>query len=282
MPPTAHLAAAEEISVADIRKSLQERIARITGQEGLPSPRQSAPWHFGIAEIDDHLPKTGLASNRLHEIAPACAPDMPAAIGFAVSLAVRRSLTHQAPILWLSANRRMGEFGRPYGHGFKSLGLARQKWLTARLHKPADMLWALEQALRAKALSLIIADAPALAADLSLSRRLSLAAAEGGTPAILLCEHGFTGATATASRWQVKSIPSQPPQYDPLSPGAPSWALSLTRCRSGKPGEWHVEWHHATHHFHLVSRLQPQSARDPMPETEARFSRQARPALRVS
>lgn len=278
--------AAEGISVAETRNGgsaliarLKARIARIVGPEPLKAPAEL--WNFGLPEIDTHLADGGLAVTAVHEVAPACWPDMPAAIGFAASLAVRRQETTGKPVLWLRLAGQAGEMGELYGAGLINLGLPRAKLLTARLKKSGDLLWALEEALRSGAASLVIADAPEAASDLTISRRLQLAAASGITPAILLSQKPMQGGTAGATRWQVRAAPSSPPADDLLAPGNPAWALSLTRCRGGKPGEWLVEWHHATHRFSLVSGFRDRTVAGFDEEGGDAISIPARPALRV-
>lgn len=256
---------------------LKAGMARVAGPERLSAPAPAEAWRIGLADIDRHLPETGLAPAGLHEIAPASHPDMAAAMGFALALAARRADLAPGPVLWLGLAGREREFGRPYGHGLKGLGLSRARFMLARLKKPADLVWAMEEALRAKALALVIAEAPEQAADLTISRRLSLAAAEGATPGLLLSPKPLQGATAGATRWQVAARPSRPPEYDPLSPGAPCWGVELTRCRGGKPGQWNVEWQHAAHHFGLVSGI-PDRA---LPAHEPAH-RPAGPALRAA
>jgi protein ImuA len=283
----AHPRAAEDVSVAESSQSgvaiiarLKARIARIAGSPSLKAPAEL--WNFGLPEIDAHLADGNLGMGAVHEVAPVSWPDMPAAIGFAVSLAVLRQERAGKPVLWLRLGAQAGEMGELYGAGLHQLGLPRSRLLTARVKKPGDLLWALEEALRSGVASLVIADAPPAASDLTISRRLQLAAASGLTPAILLSQKPMTGGTAGATRWQVRAAPSSPPVDDLLAPGNPAWALSLTRCRGGKPGEWSVEWHHATHRFSLVSGLCDRTVAGFDEEGGDGISIPARPALRAA
>lgn len=287
MKRPAHPRAAEDISVAESGQSgtaliarLKARIARIAGSETLKAP--SEPWNFGLPEIDAHLPDGNLGIGAVHEVAPFSWPDMPAAIGFAASLGVLRQEMCGKPVLWLRLCAQTNEMGELYGAGLHHLGLKRGRLLTARVKKPGDLLWALEEALRSGAASLVIADAPDAARDLTISRRLQLAAASGMTPAILLSQKPMTGGTAGATRWQVRAAPSSPPVDDVLAPGNPAWALSLTRCRGGKPGEWLVEWHHATHRFSLVSGFRDRTVAGFDEESGNGIPIPARPALRAA
>lgn len=242
---------------------LRTCIARIEAQPpslAAPDKHQacaSGPcWRLGVAEIDRHLPPAGLATAGVHEIAPETHGDMPAALGFAAALAVLRlqSLGDERPVLWCRFSGEAQEWGGLYGHGLEGLGLARDRLVTATLNKPQAVLWAVEEALKAGCLAAVIADA-GRGIDLMATRRLMLAASQGATPGLLVFPAPPQGGTAARSRWTVAARPSLPPALDGDAPGAPAWNVGLTRCRGGRPGQWSVEWSHASHRFCLVAAL---------------------------
>jgi protein ImuA len=245
---------------------LRGRIAGIEAARNLiverPAPLAAQGWACGLAEIDGHLPPIGLAADGVHEIAPAAYGDMPAALGFAAALAVRRLESDPAddrPVLWCRLSAEAREWGRLYGHGLEALGLARHRLLTVTLNRPAAILWTLEEALRSSALAGVVADVGS-SLDLTAVRRLMLAANEGRTPGLLLFPAPPHGATAARSRWIVAAKASAPPPFDEKAPGAPAWNLRLARCRGGRPGQWFVEWSHATHRFALAPAVSDRTA----------------------
>ncbi|HUE46370.1 MAG TPA: hypothetical protein VMO81_08980, partial [Aestuariivirgaceae bacterium] len=258
---------------------LRARVARIeTGGEAAapsltverPEPVAAQGWGLGVAEIDRHLPQPGLAADGVHEIAPAAYGDMPAALGFAAALAVRRLAAEPAddrPVLWCRLSAGTREWGRIYGHGLEALGFPRHRLLTATLRKPDAILWTLEEALKSAALAGVVADV-GTNLDLTAVRRLMLAANEGQTPGLLLFPAPPQGGTAARTRWSVAAAPSAAPPFDDKAPGAPAWSLRLVRCRGGRPGEWpdewpdewFVEWSHATHRFALASAVSGRTA----------------------
>ena len=247
---------------------LRARIAGIAPTPSLMPPDRIAPveritpgsaphWALGLSEIDRHLPEAGLAADGVHEIAPAAYGDMPAALGFAAALGARRLdglAADERPLLWCRLAAEKREWGRLYGHGLEALGLARRRLLTATLHKPAAILWTLEEALKSGALAGVIADVGS-SPDLTAVRRLMLAANEGQTPALLLFPAPPHGATSARTRWIVAAQPSAPPPFDEKAPGAPAWQVHLVRCRGGTPEQWLVEWSHATHRFALAAAI---------------------------
>jgi protein ImuA len=246
---------------------LRTRIAGIEAAPGLitpaewgsPSPAQA--WTFGLAEIDCHLPRglegDGLATAAVHEIAPAAHGDLPAAMGFAAALAVRRLQSRpedERPVLWCRLAGETREWGRLYGHGLEALGLARHRLLTVTLSKLPAVLWTLEEALKCTGLAGVIADV-GRGLDLTAVRRLMLAASQGGTPALLVFPTPPHGGTGGRTRWIIAAEASVPPPFDEKAPGLPVWDVRLARCRDGRPGQWSVEWSHATHCFALAAAV---------------------------
>lgn len=297
MPTPAPTAAVGRRSVASENRPRADRpallaalracIASIEGKLPLLEPDlPPAPaWGLGEARIDRYLPDAGLGLAAVHEIAAAGYADTPAAMGFAATLALRRLLMpgqRGRPLLWARSRRGNAEWGKLYGHGLVALGLPRDRLLTVTLDKPDALLWAIEEAMRSKALAAVIADTDARAIDLTVTRRLSLAAQAGATPLLLLFSHPVTGGTAALSRWRVKAFASSRPPFDGDAPGPPAWGLTLERCRGGRPGgQWLAEWHHATHRFSLVAALSGGKA-ESRPEAGRAFRpERSRPGLRA-
>ena len=132
------------------------------------------------------------------------------------------------------------------------LGLPRHRFVTITLKKPASLLWTMEEALKSGAVAAVLGDAEAAHADLTTTRRLSLAAAAGKCAAILTFAKPDASATASHTRWTAAAVPSSSPAHDAAAPGGPCWNIELTRARGGRPGAWTLEWHHAQSRFSLV------------------------------
>lgn len=216
---------------------------------------RAAPWRMGEDELDRHLPAQGLMRNGLHDVSPRDYGDVPAAMGFTLALALRRMADPQErrPLLWCRLEREQREYGRLYGHGLERLGLSRQRFVTITLKKPAALMWTMEEALKSGALAVVIGDADAAHADLTVTRRLSLAAAAGKSAALLTFAKADASATASHTRWVAGAAASRSPPHDLSAPGLASWSVELTRARGGRPGAWILEWHHALHRFSVVS-----------------------------
>ena len=225
-----------------------------------PAPRLAAhAWTLGEPSLDNLLPAVGLDPAAIHEIKPETYASWPAAIAFALRLAVRR-LGHRpasAPLLWCWPTALAAEAGIPYIPGFAAAGIATDTLLLVTPKRLEDALWTLEEGLKSQALNLLVAGLPSV--GLTPARRLSLAAAAHATPCLLLTAPGRAATPAAATRWRVRGQPSAPHPLDPQAPGAPRYALRLERCR-GRPDldelrSVTVEWCDAAHRFRLVPSL---------------------------
>lgn len=269
---------------ARVLATLRDHIARLEqGQAQFERQKARAqPWLTGLAEIDRHLPAQGLQRSGLHDVSPRAYGDQPAAMGFALALALRRLAEGQErrPLLWCRLAAHEREHGRLYGHGLERLGLPRHRFVTITLRKPASLLWTMEEALKSGAVATVLGDAEAAHADLTVTRRLALAAAAGKCAAILTFARPEATATASHTRWTAASLPSQSPPEDAAAPGAPCWSVELTRARGGRPGAWILEWHHAQSRFSLVPGFS-RRALHPFTDQVGPEATDQRPALRA-
>jgi protein ImuA len=232
-------------------EALRRRVARIErgveGQAGDAIP----VLPFGVGEIDRRLPGGGLMLGALHEVSGG-GPDeedgaAPAA--FIAGLAAR--LDEAKPVLWCQSGDDL------YGPGLAASGLGPERLLLARARNAADLLWAMEEGLRTRALAAVVgevADLPGPA-----SRRLQLAAESSGVTAFALRRFRVPSKTARApnaavTRWTVAPLPSVPAPGEP-GLGRPRWRLELWRARGGAPAEWIVEACDATGHVALPAAL---------------------------
>ncbi len=251
--------AREKGDITALLDALRRHIQRL--EHSLPQldrqHRRGEPWRIGINEIDSHLATQGLARAGLHDISPSTYGDQPAAMGFALALALRRlsDASEKRPLLWVRLARQEREFGRLYGHGLETLGLPRRRFITVALKKPVSLLWTMEEALKSGALALVMADADAAHASLTATRRLSLAAHAGKSAGLLVFAKAEATATASHTRWMIGTAPSRAPPYDAQAPGNPVWRVELTRARGGRPGTWNLEWKNAPHRFVMVPGL---------------------------
>ena len=163
-------------------------------------------------------PEVSLQLARVHE---ACGP---ARRSFALWLAGQM----QGPVLWIAPS---WEAACPNPDGMLDFADP-ARFLYVHPRRTEDLLWCVEEALRAGAVPLVIADLPAAPA-LTPVRRMHLAAERGGTPGKaplgLLLTPGDGGAQGIESRWHMA----------PAHAGTRRrWRLERRRARALPPMTW--------------------------------------------
>lgn len=227
--------------LAELRRKLA-RLERLADERGDVLP-------FGVSLLDRHLPAGGLAFGAVHEIAPAEEADLPAAFGFLAALLGR--MPGRTPLLLVLASRRLARLGSPHGHGLAALGLDPARLTLVEAADETEALWATEEAVRARGPA-AVASALDGRLDLKTCQRLLHAAREAGTPLFLLRPAGAPVATA-ATRWHIAAAPGGEDGFGMRTGWR--WHTALVRCRNGRPGDWMLEFDHATHRFRLAAGL---------------------------
>ncbi len=175
---------------ADRIRFLRERIAGLERAGGAAGPAPLRHHAFGREGAACALDRAlgGLVSGALYEAAPARMGDNAAATGFALALASRLAACDEAPVIFISDEFSTRETGAPYGPGLAAHGLDLSRLLFVRSMGAQDLLWALEESLRAGAAACVVADLGSAARgfDLVAARRITLAARMSGTSAVLI------------------------------------------------------------------------------------------------
>ncbi|MEQ1616388.1 MAG: hypothetical protein ABL904_26855 [Hyphomicrobiaceae bacterium] len=259
-------ASAREVEVIE---GLRAHIRRIEGTSDFaastPAPCIER-WGLGIPVIDELLGPIGLDAGGVHEIRSdtlgegmGAAAATAARRAFALLLGVRRiaSQPRPGPALWCLPMAVAHESGALYSRGLAALGLDPDRLIIVTPRKAQDVLWVIEEAVKADCLSLVIGEVGAV--GVTAARRLSLAAAEARRPCILVSPAGRTPATATATRWRVAPRRSTGDPLDPLAPGAPAFAIALERCRArplvAGTIDFAVEWSDAARCFRMAAAV---------------------------
>jgi protein ImuA len=230
--------------------SLREAIARIERKQ---SDRPGDLLSLGVPQIQDHLPRGGLGAGVLHEVMAAAYSDRPSAFGFACALMASALRARPGPAMLVMTTRALSDRGRPYARGLGQLGIDLQRLVLIEARNDKDAHWALEETLRSQARPAIVLGAVSGALDLTVSRRLNLAAAAHGTPLVVVRSSNAAGTTAAATRWRVSSTSGTADRFGAL--GKNTWHARLERCRNGRAGEWLIEWTDVSHCFRLAQSL---------------------------
>ncbi len=247
--------------VASLRQtaSLKQTIEAIEAV-CLRGKTKSARVHVetGVAEIDAAL-GGGLTRGTIHELLPKSVQDLGSAAGFAFGLAAR---AHEpgAHTLYIQHDFTSLETGRPYLPGLKLSGFDTASLIYLHVPRAEDVLWAMNEALKCRGFSTVIAEFPAHARvlDLTTTRRLTLAAQEGLGFGLILRHAAHAEPNAATTRWLVSSAPSRSDSLGGLGPA--SLHLDLVKNRFGSSGQWQVEWHSHERKFEIPPSSGPSSA----------------------
>ncbi len=242
---------------------MEQRLSRLRGAIATETlPEEAGSRALGVREIDTAL-GGGLACAALHDLS-AAPMHLGAAAGFALSLAALAS-EKAKQTLWIATDFGMLETGALYGPGLDHIGLDTARLLVARVARPVDALFAMEEALKCRALATVIAEING-EADLTATRRLSLAAREGGALGLLLRPKPSRSPSAARTRWEISGAPSVPDEFGGL--GRTAFTLSLVRNRRGPCGTWTLSWDHHERVFAALSLGVDAASRD-RPDREA-------------
>jgi protein ImuA len=238
-------------------RALLESLSRLGGTKSQP-----APLPFGLPDLDRIL-GGGLLRGALHEVTPAAEGDATAATGFCVALLARALTGGDKPVLWVRHKFATLEDGAPYGPGLAAFGLDPGRLLFVLAADKREVLDAMEQALRAGALAAVLGELRgASKLDLRATRRLSLAAARGATPGLLLRlgvgKKLLAAPVSAATRWRISAITSGDASANGL--GAPRFLAELVRNRRGPAAGFSLEWRNHDRTFLLVPALRERLA----------------------
>lgn len=215
-------------SIADIRRSIT------------PVPASTSVLAFGVGAIDDRLVSGGLGTEALHEFAPSSSSlsDDAAATLFVAGVAARLcQASVGGQVMWALTRFDL------YAPGLEQAGLGADRLFFAEARDDAQALAAAEDGVREGALAAVVVEVRR--ASMVATRRLQLAAAEGGTPVLMLRRWRRAAAcplnepSAAATRWRVGSSPSSPLGIPGV--GRARWSIDLVRQRGGEPFSLIVE-----------------------------------------
>ena len=260
---------AGEARVDQLRRQLRV-LERATGL----ADECGAPVALGIPAIDGAL-DGGLGGGTLHEIAAAREAEVSAASGFALALAARAASARDTAalgascdashddrtvsgrtVLWIAEDLALAENGASYGPGLDAIGIAPERLITVAAPCVRDVLWAMEEALRCRAVGMVIGEMRPRGIDHVATRRLALAAAAGNAVGLLLYTTPDDAPSAAATRWIIGAAPSLDAARG-HGIGPPRLVAHLVRNRRGPLGTWIVEWNSVEQRFELATHSEP-------------------------
>lgn len=191
---------------------------------------------FGLDAIDDRLAGGGIVVGALHEISGATqsVADDAAATLFTAGIAARAG---DGVVLWVMSSPDL------FAPALSQAGIPPSRLIQVDARRDEDALAVIEEGLRHGGLTAVVGEVARV--GMTATRRLQLAAEEGGTTALLLRRWRRPGQdpvaepSAATTRWRIACAPSAPLPVDGV--GRPRWNVSLARQRGGEPWTWLLE-----------------------------------------
>lgn len=193
----------------------------------------AADLHGPAAHGDIKIaPEVRLARGRIHEIMGEGGEV------FALAAATRC----EGPLIWIGQDRDVASLAPTALQRF--IDPARLI-LTIGLNR-GELLWAAEQALRARSAPCVILELRE-GPGLKESRRLQIAAEESGALGLVLV-HGKARTSAAETRWRCEAAARN------------EWVWACTKAKRGAPGAWRASWMGKDHAPDLVALAAAASA----------------------
>ncbi len=221
-----------------------------------------ARFTLGLEAVDTRLPGGGLARCGVHEVTARTYGDMGVAIGFAAALAARAAQTVSGKdglIVWCQQGWGAYDLGSLYGPGLASFGVDPSRLLLVNPAREPDMLWALEECVRAGVFGVVVGEISATSRHFNLraSRRLHLGAEDTGTPLILLRGHGeMFSPSAALTRWKISAASAGEEGLRHMATSA-CWQVELEKCKGGQPFSLPLSWDASVCVFAEARLVQP-------------------------
>jgi protein ImuA len=186
----------------------------------------------GLGHLELAFPNQTFPIGAVHEFISNTKEDAAATNGFMSGLF--NSLLQNDKIgVWVSARRTI------FPPALKVFGIEPEQIVFIDLMRPKDVLWAIEEALKCNAVSVVIGELSEL--SFTESRRLQLAVEQSRVTGFL---HRYNprseNITACVTRWRIKPLASETDGIPGV--GSPRWNVQLLKVRNGKPGNWDIEW----------------------------------------
>lgn len=230
----------------DIIRQLKQEICSLEGYGSVSAGQEASA---GLGVLERAFPGGVFPTSVIHEFVSSAAGEAAATNGFIAGLLGRLMQAHSA-CLWVSTGRTV------FPPALSAFGISPERIIFVDLKRDTDALWAIEEALKCNALSVVVGEL----GDVSFaqSRRLQLAVEQSRVTGLLHRRRpGIPGTIAAVTRWKISPIASLPADGLP-GIGAPRWSVQLQKVRNGQPGTWQIEW--GAEGFRIIPAIKPKTA----------------------
>ena len=217
-------------SKKDIISQLQKDILL---WQGFTPPMAGKARGVGLGTIELAFPNNVFPTGNIHEMLCPTPEHAAATSGF-ISGILTSLMQNGGACLWVSTSRKL------FPPALIAFNVEPDRMIFIDVQREKDILWVMEEALKCKGLSAVIAEVRDI--SFAQSRRLQLAVEDSKVTGFLLRNDlRRLSSTTCVARWQVSHLPSEPEDELP-GVGFPRWQVELLRVRNGNPGSWNLEW----------------------------------------
>lgn len=221
------------MSRAETLRQLRAQLEQKNGSASVSNETLST----GCQQIDDWLPRGGLRCDAITEWVAegeGCGASTLSLLTAAMRLSQAESSGGPLVVVSGPASGSRAGFYPPAG---KALGVPMERLIWVRPKQHADLVWAVDQALRCRSVAAVWAEIGASLDDRD-ARRFQLAAEKGGTPGLFVRPAAVRGRPSFAEvRFQVAPLVSDTDHCDLSGGGDRLMQITLDRCRGGKVGQ---------------------------------------------
>jgi protein ImuA len=205
----------------------------ILGLQGFRNVSQSQRTDFGLGVIEKSFPNGAFPTGAVHELISHGSQDAAATSGF-IAAVLGKTMKQGGVSIWISLKRTV------FPPALKFFGIDPDRIIFIDVKKEKDLLWMIEECLKCKALSAVVAELREI--NLTESRRLQLAVEQSHVTGLMHRINPLTlNNTACTARWKVRSVASHPEDGMP-GVGFFQWEVQLLKVRNGEPGSWQIQW----------------------------------------
>ena len=185
----------------------------------------------GLWEIEKAFPDQTFPLGAIHEFISNAKEEEAATNGFMAGLI--SPLLKKGTAIWVSSKRTL------FPPALSIFGIDPERIFFIDSWRQKEVLWAIEEALKCDAISVVIGELGEL--SFTESRRLQLAVEQSRVTGFI---HRYSpkseNVTACVTRWKIKPLASNTNSIPGV--GFPQWNVQLLKVRNGKPGTWQIEW----------------------------------------
>ena len=184
----------------------------------------------GLWELEKAFPEQTFPLGAVHEFVSHAKEDAAATNGFIAGLV--SNIAPKGTTIWVSSKRTL------FPPALSVFGIDPERIVFIDLCRQKEVLWAIEEALKCNAVSVVVGELSEL--SFTESRRLQLAVEQSRVTGFIHRNNPQAeNVTACVSRWRIKPIASNTNGMP--GTGFPRWHVQLLKVRNGKTGSWQIE-----------------------------------------